>query len=89
VIFYVTGEILIQFLRYKEKGIIDTMIELKTLIEKYVSEGISINRIKKEVLEIVNEKETVYSNKKKKRKPKREICRPVMFISDSSCDEEN
>ena len=88
-IFYVTGEILIQFLRYKEKGIIDTMIELKTLIEKYVSEGISINRIKKEFLAIVNEKETVYSNKKKKRKPKREICRPVMFISDSSCDEEN
>ena len=65
------------------------MIELKTLIEKYVSEGISINRIKKEFLAIVNEKETVYSNKKKKRKPKREICRPVMFISDSSCDEEN
>ena len=88
-IFYVTGEILIQFLRYKEKGIIDTMIELKTLIEKYVSEGISINRIKKEFLAIINEKETVYSNKKKKRKPKREICRPVMFISDSSCDEEN
>ena len=65
------------------------MIELKTLVEKYVSEGISINRIKKEFLEIVNEKETIKSDKKKKRKPKREICRPVMFISDSSCDEEN
>ena len=65
------------------------MIELKTLIDKYLSEGISINRIKKEFLEVLNEKETIYSNKKKKKKPKRDICRPVMFISDSSCDEEN
>ena len=65
------------------------MIELKTLIDKYLSEGISINRIKKEFLAVLNEKETIYSNKKKKKKPKRDICRPVMFISDSSCDEEN
>ena len=63
------------------------MIELKTLIEKYISEGKSIPKIKKEFLDIINEHTKV---KKKSRKPrKREICRPVLFISDSSCDEEN
>ena len=79
----------IQFLRHKEKSIIDTMIELKTLIERYVSEGIAVNRIKKEFLAILKEHDSKPTNKKKKRKPKKEICRPVMFISDSSCDEEN
>ena len=79
----------IQFLIYKEKSIIDTMIELKTLIDKYVSEGITINRVKKEFLSILKEHESKATTKKKKRKPKREICRPVMFISDSSCDEQN
>lgn len=78
----------IQFLRYKEKSIIDTMIELKTLIEKYISEGITINRIKKEFLSIVND-QIEKPKRKGKRKAKKEICRPVMFISDSSSDEEN
>ena len=65
------------------------MIELKTLIDKYISEGITINRVKKEFLSILKEHESKPTTKKKKRKRKREICRPVMFISDSSCDEKN
>ena len=63
------------------------MIELKTLIEKYISEGVAIDNIKKEFLIIINEHKKAKTTKKRKRK--REICRPVMFISDSSCDEEN
>ena len=62
------------------------MIELKTLIDKYIAEGESINKIKKEFLLIINNHTKV---KKPKKAKKREICRPVMFISDSSCDEEN
>ena len=67
------------------------MIELKTLIDKYISEGFTINRVKKEFLSILKEHESKVTTekKKRKRKRKREICRPVMFISDSSCDEEN
>tara|TARA_Y100000591_G_scaffold332395_1_gene369526 strand:+ start:435 stop:626 length:192 start_codon:yes stop_codon:yes gene_type:complete len=63
------------------------MIELKTLIEKYISQGVAIDSIKKEFLIIINEHKKAKTNTKRKRK--REICRPVMFISDSSCDEEN
>ena len=75
----------IQFLRHKEINIIVTMIELKTLIEKYISEGVNVDNIKKEFLIIINEHKK--AKPKAKRKRKREICRPVMFISDSSCDE--
>ena len=61
------------------------MIELKSLIEKYISEGVNVDNIKKEFLIIINEHKKAKPKGKKKRK--REICRPVMFISDSSCDE--
>ena len=61
------------------------MIELKTLIEKYISDGITLDNIKKEFLIIINEHKK--SKPKGKKKRKREICRPVMFISDSSSDE--
>jgi hypothetical protein len=63
-------------------------------LEETIKQLISIGKSEDEVFELVN-KILIKSRKRKmrggekevKRKKKRPVCRPVLLISDSSCDE--
>ena len=63
--------------------------EIKILVTKYIKEGYSIDKINETFIEVSNKvvhKKTEKTKTKKTRK-KKKICRPVLFISDSSADE--
>ena len=60
--------------------------EIKILVTKYIKEGYSIDKINETFIEVSN-KVVHKKTKTKKTRKKKKICRPVLFISDSSADE--
>ena len=63
--------------------------EIDLLVKKYLSKDIKIEYINEIFLKVINtyEKKLSKINNKKTKKNKKKICRPVLLISDSSCDE--
>lgn len=59
------------------------ILELNTTIENAINNGISITKIKKQI----NETITKFKLNKNTKPKKRIICRPVLYISDSSDNE--
>jgi hypothetical protein len=58
--------------------------EIDNIIKKFVNDGKTIDSIQEIFFKVVGKYEKrVYKTKKNKKK----ICRPVLLISDSSCDE--
>ena len=58
------------------------------LIKKYVKEGYDLDSIQESFFKNLNKQTNIKRNKKQKtKKNRKKICRPVMLISDSSCDE--
>lgn len=60
--------------------------EFDSIVKKYLKEGKDIDSIQEAFLKVSNKNDKKPSLKKTKKNRKR-ICRPVMLISDSSCDE--
>tara|TARA_B100001027_G_C16253801_1_gene325830 strand:+ start:1486 stop:1695 length:210 start_codon:yes stop_codon:yes gene_type:complete len=60
--------------------------EFDSIVKKYLKEGKDIDSIQEAFLKVLNKNDKKPSLKKTKKNRKR-ICRPVMLISDSSCDE--
>jgi hypothetical protein len=56
------------------------------LVKKYLKEGNDINIIQETFDKMITKNSKNLSTKKTKKNRKR-ICRPVLLISDSSCDE--
>lgn len=61
------------------------MLELKKAIEYYINNGESLDEIKT-FCDLIIDKH-LKTKKPKRKKKKTVICRPVLFISDSSSDE--
>ena len=57
--------------------------EILDLVTRYRKEGVSVEHIHNLFSDIINNIDKPKRSKKKTKK----ICRPVLFISDSSCDE--
>ena len=65
------------------------MIEkIEEVILDGLKEGYDLDTIHEYFMQTINKysQRNTYTKKKKQRKPKK-ICRPVLLISDSSCDE--
>ena len=60
--------------------------EINILINKLLKEGNDIDAIQETFFKVVNRSETKPKVKKTK-KNRKKICRPVLLISDSSCDD--
>ena len=60
--------------------------EFDLLVKKYLKEGNDIDNIQETFTNALNKNSKKLSTKKTKKNRKR-ICRPVLLISDSSCDE--
>tara|TARA_Y100000389_G_C17077122_1_gene324847 strand:+ start:36 stop:245 length:210 start_codon:yes stop_codon:yes gene_type:complete len=60
--------------------------ELETIVKKYLKQGSKIDNIQEVFSKIVNKIENKPTLKKTK-KNRKKICRPVLLISDSSCDD--
>lgn len=62
--------------------------EFDLLIKKYVKEGYDLDSIHESFFKNLNKQTNTKRNTKPKtKKNRKKICRPVMLISDSSCDE--
>ena len=60
--------------------------DIDFVIKRYLNQGYSIETLQESFFKVVNK----YEKKKPTGKPKKsrkKICRPVLLISDSSCDE--
>ena len=60
--------------------------EFDSIVKKYLKEGKDIDNIQEVFFKVLSKNDKKPSLKKTKKNRKR-ICRPVMLISDSSCDE--
>ena len=60
--------------------------EFDSIVKKYLKEGKNIDNIQEVFFKVLNKNDKKPSKKKTKKNMKR-ICRPVLLISDSSCDE--
>ncbi len=60
--------------------------DFELLVKKYLKEGNDINIIQETFDKMITKNSKNLSTKKTKKNRKR-ICRPVLLISDSSCDE--
>lgn len=60
--------------------------EIDSLVSKYLKEGKNIDNIQELFFKVINKYNKKLSTKKTK-KNRKKICRPVLLISDSSCDE--
>lgn len=63
--------------------------EFDSIVKKYLKEGKDIDNIQEVFFKVLNKNDKKPSLKKTKktRKNNKRICRPVLLISDSSCDE--
>ena len=65
-------------------------IDIQNIVKKYLEKGENIDTIQEVFFKTVNKynKPHTRTNKTKKtKKNNKKICRPVLLISDSSCDE--
>ena len=60
--------------------------EFDSIVKKYLKEGKDIDNIQEVFFKVLNKNDKKPS-KKKTRKNNKRVCRPVLLISDSSCDE--
>jgi hypothetical protein len=60
--------------------------EFDSIVKKYIKEGKDLDNIQEIFFKVINKNSKKPSTKKTKKNRKR-ICRPVLLISDSSCDE--
>jgi hypothetical protein len=70
----------------KLEGTIKEMMEEDGKTEEEIFEMVNKILIKTRKVQMRKNAKNVVDKKKKRRKP---VCRPVLLISDSSCDEEN
>lgn len=60
--------------------------DIDCVIKKYLKQGVNIETLQESFFKVVNK----YEKKRpacKTKKSRKKICRPVLLISDSSCDE--
>lgn len=64
-------------------------IDIQNIVKKYLDEGENIDTIQEAFFKTVNKYNKPHTRikKKKTKKNNKKICRPVLLISDSSCDE--
>ena len=60
--------------------------EINVLVKKYLNKNNNVDSIREIFLKIINKYEK-NPPKKKTKKNRKKICRPVLLISDSSCDD--
>lgn len=60
--------------------------EINLLVTKYLNKNTNIESVREVFLNIINKYEK-NPPKKKTKKNRKNICRPVLLISDSSCDD--
>ena len=66
----------------------DLVKEIISLIDKGLENGISLNFLDNKIYEHINkQKNRIFKTKYKRTKKKKKICRPALFISDSSDNE--
>ena len=69
----------------KNNNKIDVIQSIKTLIDIGIRQGISLDNIDNKIYANINRiKSNDYKTIKKKTRKKKKICRPALFISDSS-----
>jgi hypothetical protein len=62
-------------------------IDIQNIIKKYLDKGENIDTIQEAFFKTINKYNKHHTRTKKTKKNNKKICRPVLLISDSSCDE--
>ena len=62
-------------------------IEIQNIVKKYLEKGENIDTIQEAFFKTLNKYNKPHTRTKKTKKNNKKICRPVLLISDSSCDE--